>query len=434
MCRIVVLLLVAVVGLGVIGCSEKSGSSTGSVDEPFIPGPLRTPAELTAQEQTIVDNTNEFAIRFLQEVCARTSVDSNVFISPLSASLALSLALNGAAGPTRDSMMQALSLDGMDIDQVNQGYYNLARILVNADPAVSFTIANSVWSRLGKRIQPTFLADATQYYGARAQEIDISRAWAADTINQWVKDNTNNKIDKMVEPPLDFAALLLNAIYFKGNWRYPFDTTHTRQSDFHLPSGEVKPWQMMSMWAEDIMIGDPNDPELNPDVTVYADTEIDMISLPYGDEGFEMLVISPKYGATVDDLVSGLTSAKLRGWIDQLHIERFGLEMPRLKFGFLMKLNDPLKALGMEIAFDADRADFGNLFADGVGWIDEVKQKSFVQVDEFGTEAAVVTSVSMVDSMPPYIDCTRPFLFMIREKYSGSILFMAKIAEPVWEN
>lgn len=413
----------------VLGCTENP--PTDSVDTQQTD--TLTPAQLTAIKQDIVENTNDFAFKLFKQVCARTAIDSNVFLSPLSASYALALTANGADGATRDSMLHALSLDNLDIDEVNAGYQSLARSLTTADPLVIFTIANSLWARQGKALHQEYIDQSREYYDARVQELDISQPWAADTINQWVKDNTNNKIDEIVKPPLDFAALLLNAIYFKGNWRYPFDTADTREWPFRLVDGTTKNWDIMWLSNEDILDSTyPND--LNPDVKAFETLDLAMISLPYGDEGFEMLIVVPDSQTTIDEFVSDLNPQTFNLWLQMLSVDRFDLALPRLKFGFEASLNDPLKTLGMNIAFDPSRADFGRMFVDDVGWIDEVKQKSFVQVDEKGTEAAVVTQVIFPDSLPPFIDATRPFLFMIRESQTGAILFMAKIAEPVWED
>ena len=415
----------------VAGCSEKSAVT----NEPGGNGqPEPNPLQLTATELSIVDNTNEFAFKLFKEVCENTSVDSNVFLSPISASYALTMTANGANGPTYDSMIQTLQLGGLSLADINEGYHNLTHILTHADTGVTFTIANSFWSRQGKQIQPQYVATAQDYYDARVQEIDIYQPWAVDTINQWVKDNTNNKISSIVRPPLEFASLLLNAIYFKGNWRYEFDTTHTYTQPFHLPNGTTKDWDIMYLAAEDIMQGTEEQPVLNPDVKVLSNSEVNMIALPYGDEGFEMLVLTPPYQSTVDDLLAGLSSQKLDSWVRQLTVDRFMLALPRMKFSYEILLNDRLKAMGMNIAFDPSRCDLSRMFVDGVGWIDKVRQKTFVQVDEKGTEAAAVTSVVTVDSMPPYIDGTRPFLFIIRESQCGAILFMAKIADPLWES
>ncbi|MBD3257468.1 hypothetical protein GF377_03465 [candidate division GN15 bacterium] len=419
--------------LTLTGCNDQSGTATDSSSQDDTDQPLRTPAELTADELAIVSASNDFAVDFFRGVCGQTPSEENVFVSPLSASYALTMTANGCAGPTRDSMLHALALEGMTIDEINEGYHQLARILTQADPAVNFSIANSFWSRQGKAIQPEYIDMANTFYDARVEEVDITQPWVADTINQWVEDKTAGKIKDMVASPLDFAAMLLNAIYFKADWRYPFDTADTRERDFRLSDGTNKVWETMHLAAEDVVVDTSFPPVYNPDITVFANQDLSMISLPYGDEGFEMLVIVPDSSTTVDDFVADMTLADLTSWIDQLHVERFWLSLPKIRFSFESMLNDVLIGMGMGIAFTPGMADFGNMFVDGVGWIDQVKQKAFVQVDEHGTEAAAVTQVIVADSLPPVIDATRPFVFMIREAQSGTILFMAKIAEPMWE-
>ena len=228
-CMAVVLVLCA--GLWLAGCSDN----TGTGNQPPLPEPGRTPAQLTSTEQSIVDNTNEFAFAVFRRVCEETPVDSNVFISPLSISYALSLAASGADGATQDSMLHALSLGEFTMTDVNENYRTLAEILTNADSDVTMRIANSVWADHRAQLHPEYVSDAQTYYDARVESMDFDQPSTLDTINQWVRDQTNNRIEKILDPPIgDLIAVLLNAIYFNAPWRVPFDTA--RHAGAAVPS------------------------------------------------------------------------------------------------------------------------------------------------------------------------------------------------------
>jgi len=436
-------------GLLILHCSERPLSPDQPGPDPNPPV-VRTPAELTGQETSLLGKCNKFGLNLFREVVAGTPPTDNVFISPLSVSYALGLCYDGANGETRDSIGATLQLAGLSLEELNQAYHDLTEILVYADPLVDFRVANSFWSRQGKAIQPAFIDLAKTYFDARVEEIDFQAPWAADTINAWVEDATNGKITDMVKPPISpaVAAMLFNAIYFKGSWMFPFDTADTRTETFRLADGTETECRMMFKNQEDCQMpgpsypSDPYDTQTDTNITWYQDEEVFVLGMPYGAGDYRMSIVIPNRWSgypdndptrSIDDVIAGLTDEKWTTWLDGHTPYRFNLSLPRFKFGYEVDLSEVLKALGMEIAFDGGRADFSNLFSDGVGWIDKVKHKTFVQVDEKGTEAAAVTQVIFIDSMPPQMICDRPFLIVIHEDVSGAIIFMGRIANPVWE-
>jgi serpin B len=266
------------------------------------------------------------------------------------------------------------------------------------------------------------------------EEIDFQAPGAADTINNWVSENTNGKIKKIIQPPIpgSMAAILLNALYLKANWSYPFDTAHTRVRPFHLGDGSEVNCDMMSKKTEDDM---QSFPEYSKRPIIYFETDLFQgATLPYGKEGFRMTVLLPDLSITVDSLVGLLTPENWQAWQQLPTWDDFVLQTPKFKFEFETRLNEFLQAMGMNAAFNGSESDFSNLFVDGVGWIDEVKHKTFVQVDEKGTEAAAVTSVIFFDSLPPSMIVNRPFVFVIYEATSGAILFMGKVVNPTQES
>jgi serine protease inhibitor len=432
-----------------INCTDRPTVGVQVSSEPIVepqPDPTgRTTAQLTTQETSLLVSCNKFGLNLFREVVANTPATDNVFISPLSVSYALGLCYDGANGETRTAIGNTLQIAGLSIDEMNKAYHDLTEILINADPVVDFRVANSFWSRQGKAIQPEFINLARTWFDARVEEIDFQAPWAADTINGWVSEATNGKITKMVEPPIsgDVAAMLFNAIYFKGTWMFPFDTVDTRDQTFYLADGSTTTCRMMFKSQEDCQQVDSStkDTYTDTNITWYSDKEVYVLSMPYGKGDYRMSIIIPNSGdywpgdvtKSIDDVIASLTEDKWSTWLGCHTPSEFSLSLPRFKFGYEVGLSDILKSLGMEIAFAPGQADFSNLFSDGVGWIDEVKQKTFIQVDEKGTEAAAVTQVVFEDSMPPQMICERPFLIVIHEDVSGAILFMGRIANPVWE-
>lgn len=427
--------------LSSLQCSDQPSDSRS--ESPVY----RTTAELTSQEISVLTSSNKFGLNLFREITAQTPATENIFFSPLSASYALAMCYNGANSDTRKAIGSTLELPDLSPEEINQAFHDATRILVQADPLVDFRSANSFWSRKGKAIQPAFINIANTYYDARVEEIDFQAPGAPDTINSWVSRATNGKITVMVKPPIspDIAAMLFNAIYFKGNWMYPFDTADTRNAPFHLADGSEVQCRMMHLDQKDclIQLSGVYQPVTDTNITYYEDSEVFVLGMPYGRGDFRMSIIIPNrwYGypnndttKSIDDIIAGLTLEKWAVWTSGRTPFEFILGLPRFKFGDEIGLTKLLKILGMEIAFIPEMADFSNLFADGVGWIDDVKQKTFIQVDEKGTEAAAVTQVTFADSAPWPIICDRPFLIVIHEDNSGAILFMGRIANPVWED
>jgi serine protease inhibitor len=260
------------------------------------------------------------------------------------------------------------------------------------------------------------------------RDLDFDQPWAADTINHWVDVNTNGKITDIITPPINplTVMFLINAIYFKGNWTLPFDTGSTQMTPFQLGNGSYEDRPLM---------------RTDTVLSYYKNDLFQAVDLPYGNKDFSMTILLPAYGHTVDEIINQLSDETVAAWMAGFDTTKVMLGVPKFKFKYEAKLNDMLSAMGMRIAFDPDYADFTNMVGDPVLGqnlhISQVKHKAFVQVDEVGTEAAAVTVVEIqLDSMPEeeimYI--TRPFLFVIREHKTGTILFISKVVDPVWES
>ena len=379
------------------------------------------PRTLSSGEQTIIGASNTFGFGLLREL-ERTRADSNIFMSPLSASMALGMTMNGSAGATFEEMRAALGFGAAPSSEINASYRSLIDLLRTLDPTVEFRIANSIWYRAGFPFESTFLDESRQYFDARVAALDFASPGAAPTINDWVKTSTNGKIDRIVDGPIadDVVMYLINAIYFNGAWTSRFDRNATRTESFTTLGGAPAPIAMMHR-TDSVRVADTPDAQI--------------IDLPYGGGAFAMTILLPRPGKSVAAAIAGLTPQSWNAALAGTSSRSVELAMPKFTLRWEALLNDPLKALGMRQAFDGGFADFTRMSraAGNQLYISKVRQKSFVDVHEEGTEAAAVTSVEVRVTCtcgPEVIRIDRPFVFAIRERLSGTILFLGKIVRP----
>ncbi|HSE52102.1 MAG TPA: serpin family protein [Gemmatimonadales bacterium] len=392
------------------GPTEQSGPP------PLLPG---LPRSLSSAEQRIVSAGNQFAFDLFRAV-QRTQPGENLFLSPTSASMALGMTLNGAAGSTLDSMRVALAMAGAPIEEINAGYGSLIDLLRGLDSRVEFAIANSIWARQGMPFAPAFLEAGKTTFDAEIRAMDFAAPATLTTINQWVSDQTRGKIPTIldqIEP--DNVMFLINAIYFKGAWRLAFDPAKTRSLPFQSADGTSRNVPTML---------------LDPEPLRHASAEgHEVVELLYGNGAFVMTLVLPAAGRSLTELTEGLDAARWAEWTGALAEHKLGLALPKFKLEYKRELKDDLSALGMRVAFDPDRADFSGMLGGPVAgnlYISKVIQKTFVDVNEEGTTAAAATSVGIsVTSAPLTIQFDRPFLFAIRERHSGTILFLGQIAK-----
>ena len=379
------------------------------------------PRTLSSGELSVIGASNTFGFNLLREL-ERTRADSNIFMSPLSASMALGMTMNGAAGQTFDEMRSALGFGAAPSTEINASYRSLIDLLRTLDATVDFRIANSIWYRAGFPFESTFLDESKQYFDARVAALDFAAATAAPTINDWVKTSTAGKIDHIVDGPIsdDIVMYLINAIYFNGSWTTRFEKSATRTEPFNTITGTAAPIAMMR----------------RTDTVRVAETSgARIIDLPYGGGAFAMTILLPRQGESIETAISSLTAESWRTAVAGVAPRSVELVMPKFTLRWEALLNDPLQALGMRQAVQGDFADFTRMSraAGNRLYISKVKQKSFVDVHEEGTEAAAVTSVEVRVTCacgPEVIRVDRPFIFAIRERLSGTILFLGKIVRP----
>jgi serpin B len=400
----------------VAGCADH-GSATGPI--------TRLPRDLTASESQLVAVSNDFAFRLFREIAHQASQDSNLFISPLSVAMALGMTYNGAAGTTEQAMQNTLGLGGMTRGEINQAFRGVIDLLRGLDPRVDFTLANSIWYRPELGFEQSFFDVTHAYFDATVRGLDFGAAGAAQTINDWVNGQTRGRITSIVPDPIpaDIVMYLINAVYFKGSWVVQFDKSLTAPAPFTLADGATTSVQTMAFAHE-------------ATVRAWWDPSIQLLDLRYGGGAYSMTIVMPRDAATMDSLLAGLTPQRWDAWIASLDSTKGVVFLPRFKLAYELRMNDVLTALGMGVAFIGcpaapDCADFTRMRSVRDLFISVVMHKTFVDVNEEGTEAAAATSVGMAPtSTPPSIVVDHPFLFAIRERFSGTILFMGRIMNP----
>ncbi len=373
----------------------------------------------------LVQANTRFGFKMFAEL-AKHGADRNIFVSAPSVAIALTMTYNGADSTTRDAMASALELEGLSLDQVNQANRALRSLLENPDSVVTLSIANSLWAREGLPFLPDFMNRNKEFYGARVTSLNFDDPSAAPTINAWVSENTHEKIQQIVDAPIDQGTILflINAIYFKGAWTKTFDKARTVDRRFTPLGGAGKMLPFMHQSG--------SYPYLKGD-------GFQAVSLPYGKGRVSMYIFLPNEGSNLATFQSGLTAASWEQWMAQFGMQEGDIALPRFKLEYEANLNSVLASLGMGIAFDAGRANFSKMFPITQSrnvFISKVKHKTFVDVNEEGTEAAAVTSVEVgITSIREpqqrfnfVVD--RPFFFAIRDNQTGTILFMGSIVNP----
>jgi len=415
-----VLAAASVVLFGVLGCSQVSGNTNSLTQSDLLYAETRLPKKILTSDTKLVDANNKFGFKLFSEILKNNSNQDNIFVSPSSVAIALAMAYNGASGSTQQAMAKTLELQGMSLPEINSAYSTLKDLLENPDPQVQLTIANSLWAKKEATLQPNFLQSTQEVYKAKVTNLDFQDAASANTINNWVKDSTRGKINKIVDQiPPDQVLFLINAIYFKGKWTNQFDKSQTAKHPFKSISGKQKQQPMMSQTGE---------------YRYYENDQFQAVSLPYGEDGkVSFYIFLPKEESNLQTFYQNLNADNWEKWMSQLKNQDGFIRLPRFKTDYDVTLNDALKALGMAEAF-SNQANFS-----GMGTnlkISEVKHKTFVEVNEEGTEAAAATSVGMVPTSfrqktePFRMIVDRPFFSAIRDNQTGSILFMGSITDP----
>ncbi len=402
--------------LPLAACAEPTGPSGG-------PPPEITalPRALSGAEEAVLQAGNSFAVELLGRVVA-TSPGSSAFLSPLSASMALGMAAAGAEGETFEQMRRTLGFGELAREEMGDAYRGLLDLLRGLDPAVEIEIGNALWVREGFPVETSFLEFVRTSFDAGARTLDFDDPGAAGVINAWAAERTRGRVPSIVDPPIDPLTMLFltNAIYFKGDWRERFDSSRTQAAPFH----GVRTTASVRLMRQEGTF------------RYREEGGVQVVDLPYGGDAFVLTLLLPPEGGSVGALLETLAGD---GWdraVSGMAPREGEVYLPRFRMEYRRALREDLVALGMEDAFDPSRADFRGIARDAreLGLhVSRVLQKTFVEVNEEGTEAAAVTSVEVgVTSLPQRftVRADRPFLVAIRERISGTILFLGAIVEP----
>lgn len=373
---------------------------------------------------TLVSANTQFAFNLFTELINEEG-NKNIFISPLSVSIALAMAYNGAEGTTRDAMAKALNFGNMTLEEINHEYSNLLESLKNVDQAVKLLIGNSVWMKqeFKPAVKSSYLESVGTSYDGEMFTRDFGNPQTVSDINDWTNQRTEGKIKEIINDlSPDLVMLLINAIYFKGEWITRFDQAKTQKQDFYLPDGNTVKVDMMTTTSN---------------FSYYAGEECQVARLPYGRDKVAMYIFLPNEGTSIDTFVANLNQTAQDEYISNLHPTlNLQVELPKFTVEYGDSLNNALEKLGMGIAFNQYQANFSGIasIAPYNLYISDVDHKAIIEVNEEGTEAAAVTKISIgitaVPRGPPSFVVDRPFFFEIRDDRSGSILFMGKIFNP----
>lgn len=371
----------------------------------------------TGSPLTMAKATNQFGLN-LYDTLAGANANTNVFISPASAELALAMAYDGARGGTGTAMAQTLGLQDLSTASVRRQAASLLTALASGDPKARLEIANSLWARAGIRFRQRFLQDIRQDYGAKVADLDFKSPSAPTTINAWVSCATHATITSIVDRiPSDALMYLINAVYFKGDWSNPFPSAMTHAAAFTTGTGAQRTQLLMHQTGT---------------FPYYAGPDFQLISLPYGAGRFSMVVLLPRAGQSLAGFRGRLTPANWSSWLSRLHNDEGTIALPRFTLHNSFSLNGPLKRLGMGPALRRS-ANFSGICTQRCR-LTQVLHKTYLEVDEKGTTAAAVTSVTVgitaLHANPFQMIVNHPFFLAIRDSTTGVLLFFGGINDP----
>lgn len=396
-----------------LSCTNENSEEFGK-DTPRYDIPLSTKSgEINAQVQ-------KFSFGLYREV-AQSEKKENFCISPLSASLCLGMILNGADGNTYAEMQETLGYDGFTNQQINEYVQMMQTELPKLDGRTIFTNANSLWIKDGYTLLPEFIRINTTYYDAEVSNEPFDNG-TLDKINGWCNTKTKGLIPKIIDNiPEDMISCLVNAIYFKGVWSKEFKKSETKDETFYLANGQIMKVPTMKRSGSELY---------------YSDEEVKAIELPYGNGAFSMVLFIPAHPdkKNIDEVIASLSQETWQRWNEQMRLAETTIHLPRFLIETEKDLIEIMETLGIKDAFDKYTAQFSKMCEKSLH-IGLLKQKTYIELNESGTEAAAVTIGGMTDSAAPSpfpvdIRFDHPFGYVLKEKSTGAILFAGKVGRP----
>lgn len=403
------LLLIGILAL-ITSCQNDDGDSIITKERKDIP--------LSRSEEVLAEETMDFAFRLFRQVNDSETKKANWIISPFSASMALGMLTNGAAGNTLEDMKSTLGFSDFNLEGMNAYYQKLIAELLNLDNSTRLNIANSIWVNKGFQLYDTFVDVNQKTYHAKVSNLDFTSPDATTTINGWCADNTNQAIKEVTGSiPLEGNVILINALYFKGIWKTKFKKSDTKEEVFTNADGRTSKVPLMN---------------LKEKFTYTYNDDFCIAEFLYGNAAFSMVVLLPAEGKTLEESLDKLTYDNWKKWYEQRYLQSLLVKLPRFEMDYREYLTDDLRAMGMDEAFNMEKADFSNMSPDAL-YFSLMEQLTYIKVDEEGTEAAAVSKVSGITAPTPNVPepfyVNRPFAFMIKEQSTGTILFMGKVTE-----
>lgn len=390
--------------------TTRSFSQTNSVSVDLV----------TENPKDISSAHNAFGFN-LFKLINKEAKNGNFFISPSSIALALSMVYGGAQGQTQLEMQKALQFQNLSLAEINQKSLELINTLEKTDSKLEVSIADSVWINRGIVVKPDFLNVVKNYYKAEISNLDFLDPYSVGVINDWVNTNTRGKIPTIINKiPPGVMMYLINAIYFKGDWEYPFEKSNTKDKDFTSFDGVTKKYPLMEQYD---------------DFNYFENKDLQSIILPYkGNSGLSMYVFLPK---DINKFIADFNAVNWGKWISKYDLRPGTIILPKFKMEYETELKDVLVQLGISSAF-TDSADFSGISNTELA-ISRVIHKTYIDVYEEGTEAAAVTAVEMMATglsmnppKPPkpfYMEVNHPFVYAIVDNKTKEMLFVGVVKE-----
>jgi len=376
--------------------------------------------KITELKAAIIKSNNNFSIDIFKEIVGNETPNQNVFISPLSMYYALSMAGTGSANLTKQEFVNVLGWQNKTDDEILSSMKELYQSLMPTNSNITLEIANSLWSRQGAPIKEEYKTQTKEYFDAEVRELDFSNPEAVKIINSWIEVKTNNKIQDMLEYiPADAFMYLINAVYFKGSWKYEFKADDNVNEAFYKADGTTINVDYMRQ---------------KTNLEYFSNDQFSSVKLPYTDTNFYMTFIVPNSGVEINEVMVELNADNYTLWNNQYHTEEVTVAIPKFKYEFgTREINIELESLGLKDAFKST-ADFSKI-TDNTILISRVLHKAFIEVNEKGSEAAAATIIEMIEtSAGPNesynLTANKPFIFAICHKKTNTLMFMGKVAVP----
>ena len=373
----------------------------------------------------VANANNKFAFDFYKQL---TKESGNIFFSPYSISSALAMTYEGANGETAQEIKQVLHFPETEILRSNSA--SIYNTINKKEKKYELRTGNALWAQEDFTFLEEYFTTVENYYGGKAVNLDFvnETELSRNTINTFIEEQTNNRIKKLLPQGslgADTRLVLTNAIYFKGNWKIEFDKSDTKERDFKTPTG-TKQVPIMFMA-----------PKSELKFNYFENQELQMLELPYKDEELSMVILLPKEEQGLSSLEESLTFETFDRWQKGMSYRKISeIYLPKFEFNYAKELYKDFNAMGMVLAFDLIDADFSKMTDFPDLYISQIYHQAFVKVDEKGTEAAAATAVVMSDRSVSesgskiIFKADHPFMFLIKENSTGTILFMGRITDP----